>query len=354
MSRRGRFVVLGLGAAALGVLGAFSPWIYGRIRREVLLSRLERGDDPAARRELAQMRRTASAHERLVATRSEALARNLVELARDDRLDGPTRRDAFELLFPASFTEQAVKDGAPVILPPPGQLYVTCAKSSMCDVVAAGHWQKPTYRAEGPREGGEVEEYMEYFVTGEGPDTRLVYQRCSWVVFPPGAKTLSERMRVETQDLTDLPDPLNLFPGKPGKAVAPGGGEAVELFFGSMGTWRSFIPGRRLFDRSVSYAIFLDGAEPHFLGNVAVSAETGRGRWFAEDATRGKPVENLERGAHWVSFLVPASAARLEAFARFRLLFRPAPAFAEKRGFKVPAADSPAFEREYYLPAWEK
>ncbi len=354
-------MVLALGVACLGVLGAFSPWIYGRIRCQVLLSRLEAGDDPAARRELVDGRHVEKAHERLLAARSMLLARNLVELAREGLLDGAPRRDAFELCFPAGFTEQ------PARVDPesraPGQLVVVRTNGSVSEIVDARPWTKGSYRVEVPGSGGDAQEYLEYFVTGEGSEARLVFERCSRLLFPPNAKTVAERFRRETLDLTGVPDPLHLFPRRPRKTTLADGREAIELRLASLGSWRQFIPKRRLFDRSCSYAVLLDldggvadggQREPFLLGHVAVSAATGTGQWFAEDAVLGKPIETLEQGSYWMTFVVPLAVARLEPLEKFRLLFRSAPAFAGKRGFEAPAADSPPFEREYYLPAWER
>jgi hypothetical protein len=358
MSRRRRLAVLWLGLAALAVVGAFSPRIYRRVRSEILLARLERGDDPSARRELADLRCLERAGERLRATRNESLARNLVELARDGRLAGPTRRDAFDLVYPVSFVPGPAKRTMEASGRPRDQLIVTNTKSSMSAVTAIGPWQKHTLVVSEP-----LDQYTEYFVAGEGDEARLVYQRLAIAIFPPDASTPDERMRVELEDLTDQPDLLGYSFGRPRRARTADGAEAVELRLGSAGTWRQFIPRRRLLDRSVSYEISIERASaaersaragPLLLARVAVSAESGEGRWFAEDATRGKPVEDIEKGSNWIRCLVPASTMRLEPLDRVRLLFRSAPAFAEKHGFKAPAADSPPFEREGYLPDWEK
>jgi len=120
-----------------------------------------------------------------------------------------------------------------------------------------------------------------------------------------------------------------------------------------MGPWRQFVPGLRLLDRSVSYGISLDrsrsteGArEPFLLGSIAVAG----GRWFAEDAVLEKPLATFASGPHWLSFRLPQAAAKLQPLDKVKFLFRPDPGFAQKNGFHAAAADSPPFEREYYVP----
>jgi hypothetical protein len=177
------------------------------------------------------------------------------------------------------------------------------------------------------------------------------------VIFPPDAQSIGERFRVESEDLTDVPDPLNFYLAPPRSAALPGGLPALELRMGVMGPWRQLVPGLRLLDRSVSYGILLDrshleeGArEPFLLGRIAVSMEAADGRWFAEDAVLERPIATFASGPHWLSLRLPSSAARLKPFEKVRFLFRPDPGFAQKNGFQAPAADSPPFERDYYLP----
>ena len=116
--------------------------------------------------------------------------------------------------------------------------------------------------------------------------------------------------------------------------------------------------GRKLYDGSVAHAVYLDRSgekkEPFLLGYVGVSANTALGKWFAEDAVLMKPLENLDRGAHWISFHVPRGVARLEPLSKFKLLFRPSPSFAERNGFQVSVSECQPFEREFYLPLLEK
>ncbi|MBI4601953.1 MAG: hypothetical protein HY721_08330 [Planctomycetes bacterium] len=356
MSRRRAALVLALGAAALGTAGLLSPWVYDRTRFEVLAFRLERGEGSAVEG-LAEARYAPRLLERYRSTRNEALAGPLVELAREGKLGPRERRELFDLRFAATFTEQAppALPALPAATAAREALVAARVNRSVWELVHAGRWLPATYRIEVPAEGG-VFQYLEHFIAGEGTEARLVHLRSSSVLCPPGARTVGERFRVETEDLTGVPDVLGPYLAPPRKAASAGGEEAVELRFAFVGPWRQFVPRLRLFERSVAYSLHLErpGQEPLHLADVAVAADAAAGRWFAEDAIARAPVPDMERGAHRVEVRVPRGAARLEPFAKLRVLFRPAPAFAARCGFEAPASGSPPFERECYLPPFER
>jgi len=357
MSKR-RWIVLALGLGALGTLGGMAPWAYRRIHVEALLARLEEGPDESARKEILAERALGLAGERLLVTRDPELARNLVEIAGEGLLQGPSRRAAFDVLYPVQL---ALPKSAETVLDPTSrlkgrQLVSVKAQESNWELVKVEPWcDSGIAPVLGP---GRLAEHVQYFIAGEGDNARLVFQRALFVLddFDPTGN--GPGFRTVEQDLTAVPDPINLYLRRPRRVILPSGESALELRVASMGTWRQFIPGRRLYDGSVAYKVFLDRSgerkEPFLLGRVAVSAARGAGKWFAEDDVLGKKLENLDRGSHWIDWTVPESSARLHSLQKLRLLFRPAPSYAQELGFEVSATNCLPFEREYYLPEPER
>ncbi len=363
MNKR-RWLVLAFGIGALGGIGGMAPWVYRWIRVEQIIAQLEAGDNVAARAALVAVKGLDRATERLLQTRSAAIAANFVELAVEGHLPGIARNEAFNLQFPLWLHDPKTRGAETNGVARRGRTVVTVrAQDSL--------WELLDYRSSwGPQSilplpsSGRVELYVQYFLAGEGADARLVHHRSVWVVHPTGSEG-SERdasgtpiFRVEMQDLTDVPDPIQLFPRRPVAVILPTGESALEIRLASMGTWRQFVPGRRLYNGSVAYAIYLDRSgvkkDPFLLGYVGVSAATSLGTWFAEDAVLGEPIVDLDKGAHRISLHVPRSAAILETFSKVKLLFRPAPSFAERNGFQVSAPECLPFERELRIPAFER
>jgi len=363
---RGRQRAVGiLGLAALACMLCLAPWIQGWIRGQILLRRLEAHYDPEAARELADAGREEWILPRFQsaapgADSRQALAWNIIFLARVGKASSEARRAAFEAAFPPHFSAGPM---SALSLPPELLEHTTLTtarkRGAIWDVVYVGEWSDRTYGVE-PRVPGDVQAYVEWFVDLNDPAPRLVYGRCSWLIFPAAAGGLAGSLRVETEDLTDVPDPLQLYLRPPARAGGTGE-RGVELRVASLGTWRQFIPKRYLFDQSVSYEVLLElgggsapPREPLRLGTIAVAADTAAGRWFAASAAPGAEPTPIDRGAHLFSFWVPASATEIEPLDRIHLLFRPLPSFAESCGFRATAGDSPPFDRWHYVPAFEQ
>jgi hypothetical protein len=355
---RRRAVLVASGVAAVGVLAALLPRAYEVARREVLISRLEKGDDPEARRELADPRHAARLHARLRESASPRLVGPLIDLAAERRLDPAIRADVFDRFLQPEFTDgsqvraSVTKEPGP-IFPEGCQVFVSMARSGTTEFVDLGEWTGRSYTVPRQSTNGDVVQFMEWFVIGEGPGARLVHQRLTWVIIPPGEP--SGPLRIETEDLTDSPDPLTFFLGRPMKAKGPGDEPVTVLQLGTFGSWRQFVPGLPRLEKAFSYAVYLDRPEadggPFLLGWVAATEvnPAGRGRivW------RGRS-EIVVGGTVVLALAVPESAARLEPFQKLKLLFRPAPEFAAESGVTAPEADSPPFEREMYLPPAER
>jgi hypothetical protein len=350
-------VLIASGLAAIGVLAAITPWAYDVIRREVLIARLERGDDDA-RRELADPRHAPRLHALIRESRSSRLAAPLIDLAAARRLDPAIRADIFDRFFRPAFT-----DGSEVrastrkvegqIFPEGCQIFVSMARSSTTQFVDLGEWTGRSYTVPRLSTNGDVVQFMEWFVIGQESDARLVHQRSTVVIIPPGPP--GTPFRVESEDMTDSKDPLAFFLGRPFRAKSSAGVSGTFLLLGSFGPWRQFIRGGTTLDQAFSYAIHLDlpgEAEGTFLlGWFAAHAE-GPGRWarhWRSALDRGPE----GKGGMVVGF-VPDSVATLEPLQKLRFLFRPAPGFAAERGISAPEADSPPFERELYLPPAER
>src|SRR2546426_5564339 len=251
---KARTLLLGaLGFLVVALLGALSPWAYDRVRCELLLRRLERGEDLEARRELANPRYAERVWNRMSEAargkgegeKARRFAQPLIDLASRGEIEPRARRDAFDICIPARFDEGPWRgSGAGLGRLGTGdtQLYTLRANGMLSEFVDASPWQETLYWVAVPQGGG-VQEYVEYFLQGKGAGARLVFLRASWVIFPPDAKSIGERIRVETEDLTDVPDPLNFYLAPPVSLMLPGGVPALELRMAVMGPWGQVVPG---------------------------------------------------------------------------------------------------------------
>ena len=365
---RGRRIVLGaVAAAALGVILAVAPTAYERVRTEVLLRRLEQGDEEA-RAALAQPQYAARILERCIQLyddepgSSTNLVTPLLDLACTGSLYPHVRSVVFERFYPFTLECQSV---APLQLPgfkvklmlrKDVQLFIHLVKGDGAQPIRmSSEWDWGPYSCPDPAPGDDLAQYVEYFVAGKGPEARIACERSTWVVFPSAANRAQGPRFVATEDLTDSSDPFHWFPCRPRELSKPGEPPGLVLRFASRGSWRQFIPRLDRIPRSAAYSVALDRSgqapprEPYPLGKVALIDVEPSGAWHAESAVTG-PIPNMDQGAHWVYFPVPESEAKFEPFSRIRLIFTPDPDYARSKGFEID--DLPPFTRDIFLPPW--
>lgn len=360
MKKRLSQVTLVLGAAALAVLCAFLPWIYREIRGRILVARLERGLDPGAAEELAtNPRGLAFGARRLLEPGDHVahLARNWVELIRAGVQVPGGRAEAFDATW--GFRLKAPVSGLMSLegVPPLEEARLIHGRvfGSSFEVLEGGPWESTGVSAESSPQRLAV--HLQYFLDGPPPNSHLVYLRLVRILEASRDVRLSGQepgFELEMEDLTDVPDLLGLFLRPPGTATLPGGEPALELRLASHGTWRRFVPGMRLLERSVSYSVWLErsAAEggPFLLGRIAADARGPLPTWYGEDAVLGAPLPGIERLPHQFSLHIPRSVAQLGPLQRFQLGFRPDPDFAARCGFTVQGTDSLPFLRTHRLP----
>jgi hypothetical protein len=346
--------------AAIGVLAALAPRAYDAARREVLIARLEKGDDPEARRELADPRHAARLHARLRDSGNARLVGPLIDLAAERKLDPVIRAEVFDRFLRPDFTDGSgtrtinVVMGAGSIFPEGCKVFVSMARSGTTEFVDLGEWTGRSYTVPRQSSNGDVVQFMEWFVIGEGRDARLVHQRSTWVIIPPGPG--GTPFRIETEDMTDSKDPQGFLLGRPVFAQSVDGVPGTFLRFGFFGSWRQFFPGQASLQQAFSYAIYLDlqgqAEGPHLLGWI----EAGPRRTSSQWGRRWRSAFDRDPEGLLGTFVgfVPETTARLEPFQKLKLLFRPAPEFAAEHGISAPEVDSPPFEREMYLTPAER
>jgi len=367
-TRRRRIVLATVAVGALGVILAVAPTAYDRVRTEVLLRRLETGDEEA-RAALTQPRYAARILERCMELydsqpgTSTQLVLPLLDLASAGSLVPGARQIVFERFYPFSLECQGIAPQQPgfkvalmlrhdVHQP---LLLVQGDGAQLIRSSAADWWEWGPYSCPDPGPGDDLAQYVECFVAGKGFEARLAYERSIWVFFPSAANRAQGPRFLATEDLTDSPDPFHWFPCRPRELSKPGEPPGLELRFASRGSWRQFIPRMDRIPRSAAYSVALDRSgqapprEPYALGKVAVIDVEPTGVWHAESAVTG-PIANMDQGAHWVYFPVPESEAKLEPFSRIRLIFTPDPEYARAKGFE--ADGMMPFTRDIFLPPW--
>jgi hypothetical protein len=345
------------------VLASLAPMAYDWVRTEVWLSRLERGEDDGAEDALTEPRHAARVLERYLevdarrpqSDEAKRLAEPLVRLAFGRTLSPGMRQTLFDRRYPFVLECQQIMIPVQPEALVPGFL-VHAQGDGVQLVAAAWNLRKATYPCPEPRPHDDVAQYIEYFLSGDDQQSKLVHKRSTWVLFPSAASASRGPQVLATEDLTETPDPIAWFAGRPREVSGPGAMPVIELRFASLGSWRQYIRGMDRIERSAAYAVALDRSaespprEPYPLGKVALLDVEPSGRWFAESAFTG-PIPDMDQGAHWVQFPVPGSEAKLDPVGRIRLIFTPDPEYARANGFEA-AADLAPFTREFYLPPW--